>query len=122
MPEVLRARDILEAIEMLQSIVKSDTHEEGIFLAEDGEASIHGHPVRFTGSETALMAAFLGAPGRMFTFAELNELVSGSGFRAKTTSMRSMIRHLRRKLEPIPGVDLDSVYGAGFRLVLTEAD
>ena len=58
--------------------------------------------VELTHAEAALLAAFLGSPGRILTREELLELTRGSEETAFDRSIDVQILRLRRKIEPDP--------------------
>jgi DNA-binding response OmpR family regulator len=81
-------------------------------------ATLHGTPLDLTPTEFELLAALMGAPGRVFSRADLLEAVQGVAFEAYERTVDAHIKNLRRKLEPDPATPqyIVTVRGAGYRL------
>lgn len=71
-----------------------------------------------TATELRLLWTLLGAPGRVFSRAELVERVLGPDFDGLERTIDVHVSNLRRKLEPDPSAPrfLRTVIGAGYRL------
>jgi len=71
-----------------------------------------------TATELRLLWTLLGAPGRVFSRAELVERVLGPDFQGLERTIDVHVSNLRRKLEPEPSAPrfLRTVIGAGYRL------
>ncbi len=76
-----------------------------------------GRPVDLTPSEFDLLAAFLAAPGRAYTRAELLDRLQGDAYDGYERTIDVHIRNLRTKIEPDPGKPryVETVYGVGYR-------
>ena len=97
-PEVLRAADV--------------TLDRGSRRVSVGERAVD-----LTPSEFDMLAAFLGAPGRAFTRAELLDRLQGDAFEGYERTIDVHIRNLRTKIEPNPSKPtyVQTVYGVGYR-------
>ncbi|ACO47495.1 response regulator transcription factor [Deinococcus deserti] len=78
---------------------------------------VQGSRVDLTRSEFELMAAFLRAPGRVFSRLELLEQLQEEALGAERT-IDVHVRNLRAKIEPEPGKPrfIETVFGMGYRL------
>lgn len=74
--------------------------------------------INLTPSEFDLLAIFLGAPGRVFTRADLLERLQGSVFQGVERTIDVHIRNLRSKIEPDSAhpIYIETVFGVGYRL------
>jgi DNA-binding response OmpR family regulator len=97
-PEVLRAADI--TLDRTRRLV----------TAAD-------RAVDLTPSEFDLLAAFLAAPGRAYTRAELLDRLQGDAYDGYERTIDVHIRNLRTKIEPDPSKPryVETVYGVGYR-------
>ena len=79
--------------------------------------TVDERPVDLTPSEFDLLAAFLAAPGRAFTRAELLDRLQGDAYDGYERTIDVHIRNLRTKIEPDPGKPryVETVYGVGYR-------
>jgi DNA-binding response OmpR family regulator len=79
--------------------------------------TVDGQPVDLTPSEFDLLAAFLVAPGRAYTRAELLDRLQGDAYDGYERTIDVHIRNLRLKIEPDPGKPryVETVYGVGYR-------
>ena len=72
-----------------------------------------------TPSEFELLAALLGAPGRVFTRLELLDRIQGTAFEGYERTVDAHVKNLRSKLQ-LCGMDaqkvVETVYGVGYRL------
>jgi DNA-binding response OmpR family regulator len=77
-----------------------------------------GLPVRCTPGEFTLLETLAGQPGRVFTRAQLLELLHGSDRYITVRTVDMHVMNLRRKIEPDPRrpTRLLTVYGVGYRL------
>lgn len=73
--------------------------------------------VDLTPSEFDLLAAFLAAPGRAYTRAELLDRLQGDAYDGYERTIDVHIRNLRLKIEPDPSKPryVETVYGVGYR-------
>ncbi len=76
-----------------------------------------GRPVDLTPSEFDLLAAFLAAPGRAYSRAELLDRLQGDAYDGYERTIDVHIRTLRTKIEPDPSKPryVETVYGVGYR-------
>lgn len=83
------------------------------------EVRVRGEAVELTPSEWALLLALAGAPGRVYSRAELVNRTRGYEFASERT-IDSHVKNLRRKLELDPHRPriIETVLGAGYRLGL----
>lgn len=81
--------------------------------------SADGKVVDLTPSEFELLAALLGAPGRVFTRLELLDRIQGTAFEGYERTVDAHVKNLRMKLLAC-GMDaqksVETVYGVGYRL------
>ena len=81
-------------------------------------AFVHGRSLELTKVEFDLLACLLGAPGRVFTRAELIDRVWGDGFAITDRTIDSHVKGLRRKVGEAggePGL-IETVRGVGYRV------
>ncbi|MFZ2487149.1 MAG: response regulator transcription factor [Anaerolineae bacterium] len=73
--------------------------------------------VDLTPSEFDLLGAFLAAPGRAFSRAELLDRLQGDAYDGYERTIDVHIRNLRLKIEPDPAKPryIETVYGVGYR-------
>lgn len=73
--------------------------------------------VDLTPSEFDLLAAFLSAPGRVYTRAELLDRLQGDAYDGYERTIDVHIRNLRTKIEPNASKPryIETVYGVGYR-------
>ena len=79
--------------------------------------TVDARPVDLTPSEFDLLVAFLAAPGRAFTRAELLDRLQGDAYDGYERTIDVHIRNLRTKIEPDPSKPryVETVYGVGYR-------
>jgi DNA-binding response OmpR family regulator len=79
--------------------------------------TVNERSVDLTPSEFDLLAAFLAAPGRAFTRAELLDRLQGDAYDGYERTIDVHIRNLRTKIEPDPSKPryVETVYGVGYR-------
>lgn len=82
------------------------------------EVSVRGERAVLTPNEFALLKALMTRPNRVFTRAELVNLVQGYSFDGYERTIDSHIKNLRKKLgEKIRDQEvISTVYGVGYRL------
>lgn len=70
-----------------------------------------------TPSEFDLLAALMSVPGRVYSRADLLELLQGVSFEGYERTIDVHVRNLRTKLEPDPAnpTYIETVYGVGYR-------
>jgi len=83
------------------------------------EATCDGAPVHLTPGEFALLEHLAAAPGRVFTRAQLLELLHGSDRYITLRTVDMHVMNVRRKIEPDPRRPsrLVTVYGVGYKLL-----
>jgi DNA-binding response OmpR family regulator len=92
----------------------------GITLQPDSlELSAEGGPsIRVTPIESRLLAAFMRAPGRAFTRAELVARALGGDYDGSERTIDAHVKNVRRKLSVCGGAAaIETIHGAGYRLV-----
>lgn len=79
--------------------------------------AVQGRPVTLTPIEFDMLAVLMRSPGRVFTRAELVDLLSGSGFAGLDSTLNVHVRNLRLKIEPDPGKPkyIETIFGVGYR-------
>jgi DNA-binding response OmpR family regulator len=84
------------------------------------EASVRGRPVALTRAEFDLLAAFVRAPGRVFSRQELGQRAFGSDYDALDRTVDAHVMRLRRKIEDPAGEPLlVTIHGIGYKLADT---
>lgn len=86
------------------------------------QVTVDGEPLQLTPSEYDLLKVMLGRPDRVFSRAELIDLVQGYEFEGYERTIDSHIKNLRKKIGVrLPGRRvIHSVYGVGYKLVIPE--
>jgi len=80
-----------------------------------------GSPVPLSAREFDLLFALTRDPGRVWTFAELTTHVWERPYLGDIEAVVSAVKRLRRQLRSsAPGVQVESVRGVGYRLVVTD--
>jgi DNA-binding response OmpR family regulator len=81
-------------------------------------ATVHGKEMDLTRVEFDLLACLLGAPGRVFTRAQLIDRVWGDGFAITDRTVDSHVKGLRRKVAEAGGDAglVETVRGVGYRV------
>jgi two-component system catabolic regulation response regulator CreB len=81
-------------------------------------ATVHGREMDLTRVEFDLLACLLGAPGRVFTRAQLIDRVWGDGFAITDRTVDSHVKGLRRKVAEAAGDAglIETVRGVGYRV------
>ena len=79
--------------------------------------SVNGKAVDLTPSEFEMLAAFLAAPGRVFSRMDLLEQMQGDAYDGYERTIDVHIRNLRAKIEPDSRKPqyIQTVYGVGYR-------
>ncbi len=82
------------------------------------EVIVRGKPVSLTPNEFSLLKALMARPNRVFTRAELLDLVQGYSFDGYERTIDSHIKNLRKKIaEKLPEQEVISTeYGVGYKL------
>jgi len=82
------------------------------------EVTLRGRPVSLTPNEFALLKALMARPNRVYTRAELLDLVQGYNFDGYERTIDSHIKNLRKKMaETIADQEvISTVHGVGYRL------
>lgn len=83
--------------------------------------SLHGEPVRLTRTELRLLEVLARDPGRVFLGSELRDRVWGDDYGASSEQLRTYIRYLRRKIEPVPAKPRYLLTSAGVGYVFKAA-
>ena len=114
-----RVRAVLRRSEKQQAPVEL-MQVDGIVLDRTRrEVTVEGKLVDLTPSEFEMLAAFLSAPGRVFSRMDLLEQTSGDAYDGYERTIDVHIRNLRAKIEPEPRKPryIVTVYGVGYRFV-----
>jgi two-component system alkaline phosphatase synthesis response regulator PhoP len=79
--------------------------------------SVNGENVELTASEFDLLLTLARQPGRIYTRAQLLDLVHGVSFESYERSIDAHIKNIRRKIEPNPKSPqlVLTVYGVGYK-------
>jgi DNA-binding response OmpR family regulator len=87
------------------------------------EVRLAGEIVHLTAREFDLLVQFARNPGRVYSRAQLLDLVWGHGFDGFEHTVNSHINRLRGKIEPDPAQPryIHTVWGVGYRFVGPEA-
>jgi DNA-binding response OmpR family regulator len=85
---------------------------------------VGGKPVELTKSEFELLAAFMAAPGQVFSRLDLLDRVSGEAYEGYERTIDVHIRNLRAKIEPDSRHPryIETVYGMGYRFAPQKKD
>jgi len=80
--------------------------------------SVAGRAVELTASEFALLLAMARQPGRVFTRAQLLDVLHGEAFEAYERAIDAHVKNIRRKIERDPRDPryVLTVFGVGYRL------
>lgn len=114
-----RKRDALQAERAPRSVsvgeLEIDLRAREVLLA--------GEPVHLTAREFDLLVQFARNPGRVYSRAQLLDLVWGQGFDGFEHTVNSHINRLRGKIEPDPARPryIHTVWGVGYKFVSREA-
>jgi DNA-binding response OmpR family regulator len=85
------------------------------------ETTWRGSPVPLSAREFDLLFALTRDPGRVWTFAELTTHVWERPYLGDIEAVVSAVKRLRRQLRvAAPGVQVESVRGVGYRLVVAD--
>lgn len=81
------------------------------------QARVGGRAVDLTAVEIQLLAHMAREPGRVFTRAQLLDVLHGVAFESFERAIDSHIKNIRRKIEPDPARPryIQTVYGVGYR-------
>lgn len=82
------------------------------------ETTVAGHPVHLSPREFDLLAAMLSEVDRVWSFAELTQRVWHTGYLGAPDVVTSAIKRLRKRLAAVGGLEVASVRGIGYRVVL----
>ena len=91
----------------------------GITLDRDSrEVFADERSVDLTPSEFDLLAALMGAPGRVFSRLDLLDVIQGVRYEGYERTIDTHIKNLRSKIEADPRKPqyIETVYGVGYRL------
>ena len=82
------------------------------------DVTVRGRSVELTPTEWSLLVALTGAPGRVFSRAELINRLRGYEFDGYERTVDSHVKNLRRKIELDPHEPdiVETILGAGYRL------
>lgn len=114
-----RKRDALQAEQAPRNVRVGELEID----ARAREVRLAGEPVHLTGREFDLLVQFARNPGRVYSRAQLLDLVWGQGFDGFEHTVNSHINRLRGKIEPDPTRPryIHTVWGVGYKFVAPEA-
>ncbi|MGI5836340.1 MAG: response regulator [Chloroflexota bacterium] len=86
---------------------------------EKREVLVNGHQVHLTPTEFDLLKVMAQHPGRVFSRAQLLDLVAGASFEGYDRAVDSHIKNLRQKIEKDPRKPhyVQTVFGVGYKFV-----
>lgn len=84
------------------------------------EASVGGQPLHLSPREFDLLEAMTAETDRVWSFAELTRRVWHTRYLGTPDVVISAIKRLRKRLESVAGLEVTSVRGIGYRLVVTD--
>jgi two-component system catabolic regulation response regulator CreB len=120
---VARVRAVLRRAGPAPAAPSSGSHAApgAVPLAADEatrRATVNGRDMDLTRVEFDLLACLLGAPGRVFTRAQLIDRVWGDGFAITDRTVDSHVKGLRRKVAEAGGEAalIETVRGVGYRV------
>lgn len=91
----------------------------GEILIDTGRrgVTVDGHPIELTATEFDLLAHMAHQPGRVFTRAQLLDVIHGVAVESYERAIDAHVKNIRRKLEPDPHRPryLLTVHGIGYR-------
>ena len=114
-----RKRDALQAEQAPRSVRVGELEID----AGAREVRLAGDPVHLTAREFDLLVQFARNPGRVYSRAQLLDLVWGQGFDGFEHTVNSHINRLRGKIEPDPAQPryIHTVWGVGYKFMAPEA-
>lgn len=83
------------------------------------EATVGGCPLHLSPREFDLLAAMSAETDRVWSFAELTRRVWHTAYLGAPDVVISAVKRLRKRLDAVAGIELTSVRGIGYRLVVT---
>jgi DNA-binding response OmpR family regulator len=117
---VARVRAVLRRSTAGTGPAASDAGDELPLSIDDAtrRATVHGRDIDLTRVEFDLLACLLGAPGRVFTRAQLIDRVWGDGFAITDRTIDSHVKALRKKVAEAGGdaALIETVRGVGYRV------
>jgi DNA-binding response OmpR family regulator len=118
---VLRVQAVLRRCGASRAVGRSYGHGRLVVDEMTRTVTAWGRPIDLTPSEWDLLLALAGAPGRVFTRAELVRRIRGHEFDGYERIIDTHVKNLRRKVEPDPSRPeaVETVHGAGYRLILS---
>src|SRR5262249_41527285 len=116
---VARVRAVLRRANSSQARPMPATEDMPLSIDDASRrAFVLGKPVGLTRVEFDLLACLLGAPGRVFTRAQIIDRVWGDGFAITDRTIDSHVKGLRRKVAEAGGQPamIETVRGVGYRV------
>ncbi len=117
---VLRVQAVLRRSRASTGETATSSFGEGTLVIDEDrhDLVVRGQGIELTPTEWVLMLALTGAPGRVFSRAELINRVRGYEFDGYERTVDSHVKNLRRKIESDPHEPtiVETVLGAGYRL------
>jgi DNA-binding response OmpR family regulator len=116
---VARVRVIFRRMETYNDVHTETIHAADLTLdVPRMRVMVTGREVEeLTPTEFELLAAMARHPGRVFTRAQLLDVVHGVAFESYERAIDAHIKNIRHKIEPVPGEPsyILTVYGVGYR-------
>ncbi len=114
---VARVRAVLRRTHA-EAQIRPRLRSRSVSLDSDSrEATVRGQPVTLTRAEFDLLAAFVRAPGRVFSRQELGQRAFGPDYDGLDRTVDAHVMRLRRKIEDPRGEPLVvTVFGVGYKL------
>lgn len=111
-----RKAQVEQTMQALPSVIQVNSL---IIDVEKRAATLDGHPLPLTLKEFDLLLQFAQHPGKVYTRAQLLDLVWGYGYDGLEHTVNSHINRLRNKLERDPASPeyIQTVWGVGYRFV-----
>lgn len=117
---VLRVQAVLRRTRTSSSLDAPASFGAGMLVIDEvrHDVAVRGGSVELTPTEWSLLVALTGAPGRVFSRAELINRLRGYEFDGYERTVDSHVKNLRRKIEldPHEPVLVETILGAGYRL------
>lgn len=82
------------------------------------EVTVHGQHVHLSVREFDLLATLASEVDRVWSFAELTAHVWRTGYLGDPDPVTSAVKRLRKRLRPVRGLEVASVRGVGYRLMV----
>jgi DNA-binding response OmpR family regulator len=108
---------VVPAAQLAQTVVALDRGPLHVDLSTR-EVTARGIRIHLSRREFDLLVALAFDAGRVWSFEELTHLVWRTGFLGDTDPVASAVKRLRKRLLAVPGLEVASVRGVGYRLLV----